>query len=91
MDSSNEDEIVEPVVRPLRSGRAREPLQTNAYDTVLIICFLRWNPSMLAVVTIRPAIPVARPHLREAIVELQDYERVLHMTRLPGEAVADAG
>ena len=45
---------------------------------------------MLAAVTIRPAIPADRPHLRQAIVELQDYERVLHMTRLPGEAVADA-
>ena len=48
------------------------------------------EPLMLAAVTIRPAIPADRPHLRQAIVELQDYERVLHMTRLPGEAVADA-
>jgi len=45
---------------------------------------------MLASVTIRPAKPDDRSHLRQAIVELQDYERALHATRLPGELVADA-
>jgi ribosomal protein S18 acetylase RimI-like enzyme len=30
------------------------------------------------------------PHLRQAIVELQDHERMQDTTRLPGEQVADA-
>lgn len=45
---------------------------------------------MPAAVTIRPAIPTDRHDIRQAIVELQDYERALHLTRLPGELVADA-
>lgn len=40
--------------------------------------------------TIRDAGPMDRPQLRRAIVELQEYERRLHDTRLPGEQVADA-
>jgi ribosomal protein S18 acetylase RimI-like enzyme len=40
--------------------------------------------------TIRTAIPSDRPHLLQAVVELQDYERRLHATRLPGEEIADA-
>jgi hypothetical protein len=40
--------------------------------------------------TIRPATPVDQPDLRAAIVELQDYERRLHSTRLPGAEIADA-
>ena len=39
---------------------------------------------------IRPATSDDRPQLRLAIVELQDYERLRHPTRLPGEQVADA-
>jgi ribosomal protein S18 acetylase RimI-like enzyme len=39
---------------------------------------------------IRSAIDADRPSLRRAIVELQDYERMLHATRLPGGQVADA-
>jgi GNAT superfamily N-acetyltransferase len=39
---------------------------------------------------IRSATDADRPCLRRAIVELQDYERMLHATRLPGEQVADA-
>jgi len=39
---------------------------------------------------IRPATPSDLPDLREAVVELQDYERRLHATRLPGEQIADA-
>jgi hypothetical protein len=38
---------------------------------------------------IRSATADDRPHLRQAIVELQDYERSQHTTRLPGERVAD--
>ena len=41
-------------------------------------------------VTIRPAEPRDLINLRRAIVELQDYERGLHTTRLPGEQIADA-
>lgn len=44
---------------------------------------------MTAPLIIRPATPDDRPHLRRAIVELQDYERLRHPTRLPGEQVAD--
>ena len=44
---------------------------------------------MPAAITIRRAGPADRPHLRQAIVELQNYERALHLTRLPGEQVAD--
>jgi ribosomal protein S18 acetylase RimI-like enzyme len=40
--------------------------------------------------TIRSATAADRPRLRQAIVDLQDYERVLHATRLPGDQVADA-
>lgn len=45
---------------------------------------------MPAAVAVRPAVPADRSHLREAIVELQNYERALHASRLPGEGVADA-
>ena len=39
---------------------------------------------------IRPAtITDRRPRLRQAIVELQDYERTQYTTRLPGQQVAD--
>ena len=38
---------------------------------------------------IRPATSADRPRLRQAIVTLQDYERALHTTRLPGKQVAD--
>jgi hypothetical protein len=40
--------------------------------------------------TIRNAAPSDRPHLRMAVVELQEHERNLHATRLPGETIADA-
>jgi ribosomal protein S18 acetylase RimI-like enzyme len=39
--------------------------------------------------TIRPATASDRPLLRRAIIELQDHERRLHATRLPGEQIAD--
>jgi ribosomal protein S18 acetylase RimI-like enzyme len=39
---------------------------------------------------IRPAAPGDRPQLRGAIVELQEYVRRRHATRLPGEQIADA-
>jgi ribosomal protein S18 acetylase RimI-like enzyme len=45
---------------------------------------------MPAPLNIRPATATDRPHLRRAIVELQEYERLRHATRLPGEQVADA-
>jgi len=38
---------------------------------------------------IRPITTDDRPRLRQAIVELQNYERTRHTTRLPGEQVAD--
>ncbi len=41
-------------------------------------------------VAIRPALPSDRSDLVQAIVELQNYERALHATRLPGEGVAEA-
>ena len=41
-------------------------------------------------VTIRDAEPIDRPQLRRAVVELQEYERYLHDTRLPGEQIVDA-
>jgi hypothetical protein len=39
---------------------------------------------------IRPATPFDLPDLRQAFVELQDYERRLDATRLPGEQIAEA-
>ena len=39
---------------------------------------------------IRPATAADRPDLRRAVVQLQDHERRLHDSRLPGEEVADA-
>jgi hypothetical protein len=39
--------------------------------------------------TIRDAGPMDRPQLRRAIIELQEFERSLHDTRLPGEQIAD--
>jgi ribosomal protein S18 acetylase RimI-like enzyme len=41
-------------------------------------------------ILIRPAGEDDTSNLRHAIVELQDYERRLHDTRLPGEAIANA-
>ena len=40
--------------------------------------------------TIRVARPSDGPQLRRAVVELQDHERRLHPSRLPGEQIADA-
>jgi ribosomal protein S18 acetylase RimI-like enzyme len=39
---------------------------------------------------IRSAMPTDWPHLRRAVIELQEHERRLHLTRLPGEQIADA-
>jgi len=44
----------------------------------------------LTEVVIRPAAAGDLPDLRRAVVELQEYERRLHPTRLPGEQIADA-
>ncbi|MBV9519964.1 MAG: GNAT family N-acetyltransferase [Hyphomicrobiales bacterium] len=41
-------------------------------------------------VVIRRAEPSDRPKLLNAVAELQNYERELHETRLPGEQIADA-
>jgi ribosomal protein S18 acetylase RimI-like enzyme len=38
---------------------------------------------------IRPAVPSDRPRLIGAITELQEHERKLHDTRLPGVAIAE--
>jgi ribosomal protein S18 acetylase RimI-like enzyme len=40
--------------------------------------------------TIRPAMPSDAPQLKGAVIELQDHERRLHATRLPGALIADA-
>jgi ribosomal protein S18 acetylase RimI-like enzyme len=45
---------------------------------------------MTDLLRIRPATPEDRPALRRAIVELQEYERRHHDTRLPGEVIADS-
>ena len=45
---------------------------------------------MNPVVTIRDARPTDQAQLRRAVVEIQEYERKLHNTRLPGEQIADA-
>jgi len=44
----------------------------------------------MATLTIRRATPADRPSLRKAYVELQEHERRLHASRLPGEEIADA-
>jgi ribosomal protein S18 acetylase RimI-like enzyme len=44
---------------------------------------------MSEVVVIRPATPADLPDLRRGVVELQEHERRLHATRLPGEQIAD--
>ena len=41
-------------------------------------------------VVVRPATPADLPDLRLAMVELQEHERRLSPTRLPGERIADA-
>lgn len=41
-------------------------------------------------IVIRPTTADDRPLLRQAVIELQDYERLRHATRLPGEQIADA-
>jgi len=40
--------------------------------------------------TIRAATQADRPRLRQAVIELQEYERRRNMTRLPGEQIAGA-
>lgn len=45
---------------------------------------------MTVPLTIRTATQADRPQLRHAVVELQEYERRQHPTRLPGEQIADA-
>jgi ribosomal protein S18 acetylase RimI-like enzyme len=39
---------------------------------------------------VRPATPSDAPDLRRAVIEMQEYERRLHASRLPGEEIADA-
>jgi hypothetical protein len=39
---------------------------------------------------VRPAMPSDAPDLRRAVIEMQEYERRLHASRLPGEEIADA-
>jgi ribosomal protein S18 acetylase RimI-like enzyme len=39
---------------------------------------------------VRPASLRDQPQLRRAVIEIQEHERRLHATRLPGEQVADA-
>jgi ribosomal protein S18 acetylase RimI-like enzyme len=41
-------------------------------------------------IVIRRASAADEPDLRRAVVELQEHERRLHATRLPGEQIADA-
>src|SRR4051812_14077147 len=45
---------------------------------------------MTAPLITRPAVPTDHPQLCQAIIELQEYERLRHATRLPGEQIADA-
>jgi ribosomal protein S18 acetylase RimI-like enzyme len=45
---------------------------------------------MTSPLIIRPATPTDRLELRWAVVELQNYERMRHATRRPGEEIADA-
>jgi ribosomal protein S18 acetylase RimI-like enzyme len=40
--------------------------------------------------TIRAAARFDSPHLRRAVIELQDHESRLHPSRLPGDQIADA-
>jgi ribosomal protein S18 acetylase RimI-like enzyme len=40
--------------------------------------------------TIRAAARCDSPHLRRAVIELQDHESRLHASRLPGDQIADA-
>jgi ribosomal protein S18 acetylase RimI-like enzyme len=44
----------------------------------------------MSTTVIRSALSGDRSAVRQAIVELQNYERSLHETRRPGEAIADA-
>jgi ribosomal protein S18 acetylase RimI-like enzyme len=44
---------------------------------------------MADALTIRPVTAADRPALRAATIELQEYERRHHDTRLPGEQIAD--
>jgi ribosomal protein S18 acetylase RimI-like enzyme len=44
---------------------------------------------MPSALIIRPATPADRPWLRQAVVELQEYERLRHPTRRPGAEIAD--
>jgi ribosomal protein S18 acetylase RimI-like enzyme len=50
---------------------------------------MAYNFLMNAPITIRPAATSDHPLLRRAIIELQDHERRLHATRLPGAQIAD--
>jgi ribosomal protein S18 acetylase RimI-like enzyme len=50
---------------------------------------IAYNYLMNDPITIRPATASDRPLLRRAIIELQDHERRLHASRLPGEQIAD--
>jgi len=45
---------------------------------------------MFASLIIRSATTRDRPQSRAAIIDLQDHERRLHATRMPGEQIADA-
>jgi hypothetical protein len=72
-----------PAFRCLIDGRTKNERGHESRVRVL-------DMDIISVLTIRSATSDDRAQLRRAIVELQDYECLLHATRLPGAQVADA-
>jgi ribosomal protein S18 acetylase RimI-like enzyme len=56
----------------------------------MLLCLIGSIDAMAGDIRIRQARPADRTALREAIIELQEFERRLSDTRRPGEEIADA-
>lgn len=56
----------------------------------MLLCLIGSIDAMANDIRIRPAQPADRAALREAIIELQEFERRLSDTRRPGKEIADA-
>ena len=72
-----------------RAGQREIFVQDPDGYLVMVAHDLGERPPLHDLVT-RPARPSDLPDLRQAVVELQEYERRLHPTRLPGVLIADA-
>jgi ribosomal protein S18 acetylase RimI-like enzyme/catechol 2,3-dioxygenase-like lactoylglutathione lyase family enzyme len=73
-----------------RQAGQREVFVLDPDGYLVMVAHNLGDRSLVRDLVVRSARPSDLPDLRQAVVELQEYERRLHTTRLPGEQIADA-